>query len=161
MLLLAALLALPAPTGEQPAIYRAAGFTKRGAVWKSGNCDGFESNSYMPGSVDTYRDLNGDGRPEAIVTEGGAICYGNTGVHFWLLSKQASGSWMRLYDGLAMPEVLETKGVDDWPDIYMGGPGMCRRVISWDGRAYVPGRFQDADGKPCSLPKWSLHSRRN
>ena len=74
MLLLAAMLAATAPAAEQAAIFKAAGFTRRGGAWKSGNCDGAESESYSPGSIETYGDLNGDGRPEAVVTEGGAIC---------------------------------------------------------------------------------------
>ena len=63
MLLLAALLAAPVPAAEQPAIFKAAGFTRQGTKWKSGNCDGAESESYSPGSIDNYRDLNGDRRP--------------------------------------------------------------------------------------------------
>ena len=85
MLLLAAALAATAPPSEQPAIFKAAGFTRRGGAWKSGNCDGMESESYSPGNIETYRDLNADGRPDAVVTEGGAICFGMTGTHFWLV----------------------------------------------------------------------------
>src|SRR5258707_8013914 len=90
--------AVSAPAAEQAVIFKAAGFSRNGAVWKSGNCKGMESDSYQPGAIDTYRDLNGDGRPEAVVTEGSASCYGMTETHFWLLSKQASGGWKRIYD---------------------------------------------------------------
>ena len=148
MLLLAAMLAAPVPAAEHVAIFKAAGFTKRGAAWKSTNCDGAESESYAPGSIETYRDLNGDGRPDAVVTEGGAICYGMTGTHFWLLSKQADGSWKRMHDETAMPDFMTTKGVGGWPDIQMGGPGFCFPIWRWNGRAYALNRFE-YEGKRC------------
>ena len=149
MLLLAALLAASAPPSEQPAIFKAAGFTMRGGVWKSGNCDGMEGASYSPGSIETYRDLNGDGRPEALVTEGSAICYGMTGTHFWLLSKQATGGWKLMTEQTAMPDFLATKGAGGWHDIQMGGPGFCFPVWRWNGKAYALNRFE-YEGKRCN-----------
>ena len=148
MLLLAAVLAASAPPVEQAAIFKAAGFTKRGSVWKSGNCDGAESESYSPGNIETYRDLNGDGRPEAVVTESGAVCYGMTGTHFWLLSKQANGGWKLMMQETAMPDFLATKGVGGWPDIQLGGPGFCFPVVRWNGKAYVHHR-NEYEGKRC------------
>lgn len=145
-LLLAA--AVSAPAGEQAAIFRSAGFSRNGTVWKSGNCKGMESDSYQPGAIDTYRDLNGDGRPEAVVTEGSANCYGMTETHFWLLSKQANGSWKRIHDETAMPEFLAVKGAGGWSDIVLGGPGFCFPVYRWNGRAYGLNRFE-YDGKRC------------
>ena len=148
MLLLAALLAAPVPAAEQPAIFKAAGFTRQGTKWKSGNCEGLESESYSPGTIDDYRDINGDGRPDAVVTEGGAICYGMTGTHFWLLSKQASGAWKVMHHDTAMPDFLTTKGVGGWPDIQLGGPGFCFSVVRWNGEAYAHRSYQ-YEGKPC------------
>jgi hypothetical protein len=109
---------------------------------------GLEGASYSPGAIEAYKDLNSDGRPEAVVTEGSAICYGNTGTHFWLLSKQANGSWKRIVDETAMPEFTSTKGAGGWPDISLGGPGFCFPVLRWNGRAYINHRFEYA-GKPC------------
>ena len=148
MLLLAAVLAASAPPAEQAAIFKAAGFAQRRGAWKSGNCDGAESESYSPGNIETYRDLNGDGRPEAVVTEGGAICYGTTGTHFWLLSKQANGSWKLMTEDTAMPDFLATKGVGGWPDIQLGGPGFCFPVVRWNGKAYFNHR-NEYEGKRC------------
>lgn len=128
--------AAPPPT-EQAAIFKAAGFKQHGPAWKSGNCNRAESNSYEPGRLETYRDLNGDGRPEAVILEGGAVCYGNTGVHFWLLSKQGDGSWKRMFDLTAIPEFQHTKGVDGWPDIEMNLPGLCTPTWRWNGRTYT------------------------
>ena len=146
LLLVTASVAVPA--AEQAAIFTAASFAKRGSAWKSKNCAGMESASYEPGAIGTYRDLNGDGRPEAVVTEGGAICYGDTGSHFWLLTKQASGNWKSIYDETAMATFLTTKGASGWPDIELGGPGFCFAVMSWNGKAYVQHRYQ-YEGKPC------------
>ena len=150
MLLLAAMLAASAPAAEQATIFKAAGFTRRGAAWKSGNCDGAEIESYSPGNIETYRDLNGDGRPEAVVTEGGAICYGMTGTHFWLVSKQANGSWKLMTQETAMPDFLKAKGSGGWPDISLGGPGFCFPVVRWNGKAYVNHRLE-YEGKRCKL----------
>jgi hypothetical protein len=148
MLLLAAILAASAPASEQAAIFKAAGFKKAGAAWKSGNCDGAESESYSPGNIENYADLNGDGRPEAVVTEGGAVCYGMTGTHFWLVSKQADGSWKLMTDETAMPDFLKTKGAGGWPDISLGGPGFCFPVVRWNGKTYVNHR-NEYEGKAC------------
>ena len=148
LLLAAAMLAASAPAAEQAAIFKAAGFTKRGATWKSGNCDGSESESYSPGNIASYSDLNGDGRPEAVVTEGGAICYGMTGTHFWLMSKQADGSWKLMTNETAMPDFLKTKGAGGWPDIQLGGPGFCFPIWRWNGKAYALNRFE-YEGKRC------------
>jgi hypothetical protein len=149
-LLLAATIA--ASPSEQAVIFRAAGFSRNGGVWKSGNCKGAESESYEPGKIDTFRDLNGDGRPEAVVTESGAVCYGDAGFHFWLLSKQTSGSWKRLFDETAMPDFLASRGVGGWPDLQLGGPGFCFAVFRWNGSAYVLNRFE-YEGKRCKPPR--------
>ena len=148
MLTAALLLMAPAPAAEQPTIFKAAGFTRQGGAWKSGNCDGMESASYEPGRIDSFDDLNGDGRPEAVVTEGGGICYGNTGTHFWLLSKQATGNWKLMYEETAMPAFLAAKGAGGWPDIELGGPGFCFPVVRWGGKSYVNNRLE-YEGKPC------------
>ena len=145
-LLVAAAVSIPA--AEQAAIFSAAGFKRHGASWKTGYCNGMETESYEPGAIRTYGDLNGDGRPEALVTEGGAICYGNTGVHFWLLSKQASGRWALLHNSLGVAEFLPTRGVNKMPDLSVGGPGFCFPVLRWNGKAYVRNRFQ-YEGKTC------------
>ncbi|MBB6125131.1 FG-GAP repeat domain-containing protein [Sphingobium subterraneum] len=92
----AAAQAAPAATpsvAEQIAIYKAAGFAKKGTTWRSECGRDDPSASYMPGSIDEYRDINGDGRPDAVVNEGGTYCYGNTGNGYWILSKQANGAW--------------------------------------------------------------------
>lgn len=149
MVFLAAMLAVSVPVAEQAAIFRSAGFKHAGSAWKSGNCDGMESESYSPGSLDRHEDLNGDGRPEAVVTEGGAICYGMTGQHFWLLSKQADGTWKVMVEQTAMPEFLPRKGTDGWPDIQLGGPGFCFPILRWNGKRYFLHRHE-YEGRRCA-----------
>jgi hypothetical protein len=147
VLLAAAMLAATAPAAEQAAIFKAAGFTRAGGKWHT-ECDQPDSGSYGPGQIETYRDLNGDGRPEAVVTEGGTFCYGHTGMGFWLLSKQANGSWKTLYQSQGIAEFLPTRGIAKMPDISIGGPGFCFLVVRWNGKAYVRNRFE-YEGKPC------------
>jgi len=141
------LAAVTAPPAESSAIFAAAGFVRRGAEWRTADCAGMEG-SYSPGSLDEYRDLNGDGRPEAVVSESSAMCYGMTETHFWLLSKQATGAWKLIHSETAVPEFLATKGAGGWPDLELGGPGFCFPVMRWNGKQYRPHR-NEYEGKPC------------
>jgi hypothetical protein len=148
MLLMAAMLAVSAPPLEQAAIFKAAGFTQAAGKWHT-DCDQPDSGSYQPGAIEVYRDLNGDGRPEAVVTEGGTYCYGNTGAGFWLLGKQPTGAWKVLYQSQGIAEFLKTSGANKMPDISVGGPGFCFPVVRWNGKAYAKNRFE-YEGKACS-----------
>jgi hypothetical protein len=104
--------------------------------------------SYAPGAIEQVKDLNGDGRPDAVVTESGGICYGNTGTAFWIVSQQANGSWKSMFNNVGIAEFLSTRGVGGWPDISIGGPGFCFPVMRWNGSAYVLNR-RAYEGKPC------------
>ena len=53
---------------DKTAAFRAAGFKRLGSQWRS--CDAPPGSVYEPGKMEQVRDLNGDGRPEAIITEG-------------------------------------------------------------------------------------------
>lgn len=138
-----------APGGLSPAdtsaAFKAAGFTLKGRQWRQ--CDD-PSPASTPGELAEVRDLNGDGRPEALIVEGGSFCYGNTGAGYTLVSKQADGRWKKLAGGTGMASFLSTKGKDGWPDIEVGGPGFCFPVERWNGKAYVLNRHQ-YQGKPC------------
>ncbi|WP_294033694.1 hypothetical protein [Sphingopyxis sp.] len=137
-----------ASAARDAAIFRAAGFQQTRRGWESGCDDPSSGSVYEPGAIDQVKDLNGDGRPEAVVTEGGSLCYGNTGTAFSLVSQQADGSWKLVYESIGIPEFLATKGVGGWPDISVGGPGFCFPVLRWNGRAYVRHRME-YEGKPC------------
>ena len=99
---------------DEAAAFKAAGFKLKGKQWRA--CDD-PSPSYTPGAVEEVRDVNGDGRPEVVLTEGSTSCYGNTGAGYSLLSKQADGSWKPISKGPGILTFLTTKGVGGWPDI--------------------------------------------
>lgn len=148
MILIAALAAATSvPATDEAAIFKAAGFTRAAGKWHT-DCDQPDSGYYGPGEIETYRDLNGDGQPEAVVTEGGTFCYGYTGTGFWLLTKQSAG-WKVLYQSQGMAEFLPTTGVAKMPDISVGGPGFCFLVVRWNGKEFVKNRFE-YEGKACT-----------
>jgi len=101
-----------------------------------------------PGIIEKVSDLNGDGRPKAVVTEGGTYCYDNTGAGYSLVSKQANGKWKLIRSGTGIPNFLTTKGVGGWPDIEIGGPGFCFPVERWNGHEYILHRHQ-YENKSC------------
>jgi hypothetical protein len=130
--------------GERAAIFKAAGFTQRGADWVG--CEGQSTASIEQNAV---RDLNGDGKLEAIVTEGGTACYGNTGQGFYLLTQTAPGAWKQLYSSPGIPEFLATK-VNGWPELEVGGPGFCFPIERWDGNTYVFNRNHEYEPGACA-----------
>ena len=137
--------------GELSAADRAAAFKAAGATkQKDGRwliCS--EDPQTSGASIDEVRDLNGDGRPEAVVNEDGMACNGMAGTRFALVSKQADGSWRGMLDSVGMAGFLPAKGKDGWPDVSVGGPGFCFPVMRWNGTAYVFNR-NEYEGKRCS-----------
>jgi hypothetical protein len=131
---------------DETAAFQAAGFTRHGEEWRA--CDDPGTLSYVPGAIQEVRDLNGDGRPEAVITEGGTYCYGLAGAAFSVVSKRADGSWTLVVTSIGIPVFLPERGVDGWPDIEVGGPGFCFPVLRWDGHEYRVDRYQYA-GVPC------------
>lgn len=156
LLLPAAALAAPTPppkltTADRAAAFRAAGFKRVGAQWQG--CGDPGTAGYTPGAIEQVADLNGDGRPEAVITEGSAYCFGHTEVGYALVSKQADGSWKQIDAGqgiltvLATPKPVLTR-TGGWPDLEIGGPGFCFPVVRWNGRGYAVQRHQ-YQGKAC------------
>jgi hypothetical protein len=142
-----------APAGlssaEETAAFAAAGFTRKGQEWRSACAmDDPGSPSYTPGAVDQVRDLNGDGRADVVIVEGGTFCYGMAGQGFSILAGEADGGWRPVTAAIGFPNFLKAKGVDGWPDIQVGGPGFCFPVLRWDGSSYALNRHQ-YQGKPC------------
>ncbi|WP_293456205.1 hypothetical protein [Phenylobacterium sp.] len=80
-----------------------------------------------------FNDLNGDGRPDAVVTDAGTFCYGNTGTGYVVVAKQANGTWRKVFDSPGIPEFQSTRGADGWPDVINGGPGFCFALLRWNG----------------------------
>lgn len=147
ILLSAALMTMAAlSAAEEKAAFTAAGFKLKGSQWQA--CGDPGSAGYEPGFVQAVHDLNGDGQPEAILTEGSAACFGQDGAGYWIVSKQASGAWKLITSGSGMVRVLTTRGVGNWPDLEIGGPGFCFPIERWNGHAYVLNR-RAYQGKPC------------
>jgi hypothetical protein len=136
---------------DEAAAFKAAGFTRRGKVWRS-DCDDPGTPSYTPGRVEEVADRNGDGQPDVLITEGGSYCYGNTGQGYWLVARQSDGGWLLMTRNTGMPSFLKTTGAQGWPDISVGGPGLCFPVQRWNGREYKLQRWE-YDGKACKPPR--------
>lgn len=137
--------AAPPTDADRVAIYKAAGAVQRGGRWIL--CA--EDPQAEGANIDIFRDLNGDGRPEAVVSEGGMFCNGHAGTGYVLLSRGADGAWTRMSGGAGIPEFLKTTGKDGWPDISVGGPGFCFPVERWNGREYALHRHE-YEGKACT-----------
>lgn len=150
-----AVLAAPAPAtapvprtltpADRAAAFRAAGFERVGQAWRACEDTG---PAYTPGEIEQVVDLNADGRPEAIIVEGSAMCFGNTGMSYTVVSKQPDGSWKLITGGIGLVTVLATRGVGGWADLEIGGPGFCFPVHRWNGREYDVQRHQYR-GKAC------------
>lgn len=138
---------------DRAALFKAAGAVARKGLWVI--CEP-PADAGAPASsgvtLDMVRDLNGDGRPEAVVSDGGTYCYGHVGMAFRLLSKQADGSWKLMSSHNGIPEFLKTRGRNGWPDISVGGPGFCFPVHRWNGSTYALHRFE-YEGRRCKPPR--------
>jgi len=134
---------------DQAAAFRAAGFKKVGRQWQG--CGDPGTAGYSPGEIETVRDIDGDGRLDAIITESSVFCFGNTGTGYTLVSKQANGTWKKITGGPGMVTILR-RAATGWPDLEIGGPGFCFPVERWNGREYALHRHQ-YDGKPCRPPQ--------
>jgi hypothetical protein len=148
--LLALLTAAPAPPAmsraDQAAAFHAAGFTLTAGQWQA--CGDPGTASYTPGKIEIVRDINGDDRPDAVITEGSIYCFGGTEVGYTIVSKQANGSWRRITGGPGIAHFLFRRAATGWPDLEVGGPGFCFAVQRWNGREYVHHRYQ-YEGKRC------------
>jgi hypothetical protein len=129
---------------NRAAIYQAAGLTKKGPDWVG--CEGHTTASI---EKDDVRDINGDGQPDAIITESGSYCYGNTGQGFHLLTKTPGGAWKLLYSNTGIPTFLETRA-NGWPDVEIGGPGFCFPILRWTGNTYDFHRNHEYEKGACA-----------
>lgn len=132
----------PAAPADRAAAFRAAGFSPTRGKYLA--CDpraelGIE-----------IRDLNGDGRPDAVITNSGLECFGNTGQGFVLVTKDAGGAWKKLYESQGIPDFQATRGVGGWPDIVNGGPGFCFPVKRWNGQDYAIIRWKEEQRGACA-----------
>ena len=138
------------PPAEQASILTAGGFRRAGSAWKG--CEG--ASSVGKDGVE-IRDLNGDGRPEAIITDSSTDCYGMAGQGFTIV-RAVPGGWKKMAQETGIPMFLAARGAENYPDIEVGGPGACFPVERWNGKTYrLAGARYDDDGKgkgkPCKL----------
>jgi hypothetical protein len=131
---------------DQAAVFKAAGAVRKDGQWRL--CP--EDPRGGPASVEQFRDINGDGYKDALVTDSGIYCYGGTEAGYVLLAGQADGGWKTLDAGGGIVEFQAGKGKDGWPDILLGGPGFCFPVLRWNGSEYAV-RGHEYEGKPCRL----------
>lgn len=136
-----------ASAAQRAAIFKAAGAVQKGGQWRL--CA--DDPNGGAASLEQYRDINGDGHMDALVTDSGTYCYGMTGVGYVLLAGQAGGGWKTLDAGGGIIEFQKGKGMDGWPDILLGGPGFCFPLLRWNGREYAL-HGHAYEGKPCKPP---------
>jgi hypothetical protein len=119
---------------DRTAVFTAAGFKPKGDQWI--RCEEeIPTASYTAGRIEVA-DLNGDGRPEAWVTEGSVYCYGHTGQITVLVTREASGTWRKVLDGVGIALPLDHRHLG-WPDIEVGGPGFAPvPPYRWNGTTY-------------------------
>lgn len=127
---------------EKEAIFNAAGFKPVNGAWR-GKC------SF--GHIAVFKDLNDDGRPDAIIRDGGTECYASIGVGFHLLTKQANHKWTRIFNSPGEPTFLKSIGRHGWPDLAIVTPSQCHTIYRWDGSRFVKNR-QEFKGKLCGTP---------
>jgi len=137
---------LDLPTAERNAIFKAAGVQQAGGRWTGCPDDPSES---LQAEVTLARDLNGDGRPEAVVLDNGTFCYGNAGVGSTVLTRTAAGEWQVLYANQGFVDFLTSRGTGGYPEIQAGLPGFCCPYFRWDGKEYEMIARLDEEGKAC------------
>ncbi|WP_426167300.1 hypothetical protein [Sandarakinorhabdus sp. DWP1-3-1] len=135
LLAMPALAASPAfPPADTAAIYKAAGFAMKGKAVV--DCAAGDASWPRSNFVIEAIDLSGDGRPEAVLSEGNIACYGRDETGFTILARNPDGSWRKIgaSTGGIMP--LKTRH-NGWLDIEYGGPGLQKQpVMRFDGKVY-------------------------
>lgn len=141
------------PQNEMTAIMTAAGFDRPQGdnQWRFSE-DGCDT---VYAEIEQYRDLNSDGRPDALIKSDSDDCYGMNQRRITVLTQQ-SGEWRTIADfretfghyafharpGLAWPDIEMVNGMDE--------DAGCIEFLRWNGREYVLGGTSD-EGQICTL----------
>ena len=125
---------------DTEAAFQSAGFKNHGSYWKS-ECED-PTPAYSPGNIEVLEDLNDDGLPEVLITEGSSYCYGNTGITSSLVSKQNDGSWKLIFSAVGILSFINSNQASGWPEIEVGGPGFCFPVYRWNGNKFTFNRYE-------------------
>jgi hypothetical protein len=121
------------PEETQIEIFKSAKFQKTNLGWES-RCS--------LGSISYYGDLNKDGRPDAVVMDGGVGCYGNIGIGFYIVTQQTNKKWVRIFNSRGTPEFLPSLGRHGWPDVAINDSSQCFVVYRWDGQKFQKDRLE-------------------
>lgn len=152
----------PLSRGDSVAILRAAGFANPHGdnrwAYARGGCDSIWAD------VEEVRDINGDGRPEAVVKADDDQCLGMNQRLVILLTRTANG-WTVVTEfqerfavhafhpraGIAWPDIEIFDGMtgEQKPDGAMEASG-CERFLRWNGREYIDGGTSQ-NGHVCEL----------
>jgi hypothetical protein len=131
----------PVTPADREAAFRAAGFPAvRG---KHPACDKSQAAQIE------IRDLNGDGRPDAVVSDFGDYCYGATEQGFVIVTKDAAGAWRKFYNSPGIPTFQTTRGAGGWLDVEIGGQGFCHPIARWNGKDYITVRMHAEEPGAC------------
>src|SRR6478736_6767690 len=106
---------------EKLAAAKAAGFQVRGtAIFNE--CD-------SPAEQIAFerQDLNADGKPEIVVSDGGG-CYGN-GAAMFVVLRVTGATWSPVLSAQGMMTLLKTR-YGGWSDIEIGGPGFGKMPVA-------------------------------
>jgi hypothetical protein len=135
------------PIAERDRIFRAAGAEPvGGGRWTRCTMD---DTGRSEAQVSLFQDVNGDGRPEALVHDQGSFCNGMAGMNSTVLTQTAEGSWKLLYQNQGFAYFTTSRGAENFPDIVAGLPGFCFPYFRWDGAEYFLIAKLDAEGKAC------------
>ena len=142
----------PPPTPEPSAVGgtpadRAAAFKAAGVTPVRGKYLACDKSQEMEIEI---RDLNADGRPDAVIRDHGTFCYGSTEQGYTIVTKDANGTWRLLFQNQGIPTFQASRGVGGWPDIENGGPGFCFPIMRWDGSDYAIVRWKAYEPGACA-----------
>lgn len=134
-LLAAPALAVPGLTAaDSAAAYAAAGYTMVNG--KLAGCEGEQPGRPASRYAVDIVDLNVDGRPEAIITETNAACYGVNGSSFTVVSKDVGGRWRRIGGSVGTATRLPARHLG-WADLRVSVAGATKPVaLRWNGLGY-------------------------
>lgn len=131
---------------QREALFRAAGMQPVGERWTG--CPDDDSGQ-STAEITMVRDLNGDGRPEAAIADGGTFCNGHAGMSSTVLTQDADGSWSVVYRNQGFVNFLISRGTDNFPDIEAGLPSFCFPYFRWNGTDYAKIAQLDEAGRAC------------
>lgn len=131
---------------QREALFRAAGMQPIGDRW-TGCLEDVSGQSRA--EITMVRDLNGDGRPEAAIGDGGTFCNGHAGMGSTVLTQNTNGSWSVVYSNQGFVNFLISRGTDNFPDIEAGLPGFCFPYFRWNGTEYAKIAQLDEEGRAC------------